>query len=549
MTEVDPSRDPLQDGPPYEGPIHITDIFGHVENDDPIEDKYSELDETLSGPGIRDAAMEMPTRIEGPESLQSSLRAILTRYETIFRTQVPKEPARITPLQLVVDDEQWHHKKYNFGIRGGRSAQQIAEIERQVKLMLELGIIKRSRARRWSHIILTLKKGGSWRIVLDYRELNECIKARTGYLPKIRDILAFIGQAKAKYFIVMDFTSGFHQAPLHPDSQIYTAFWTHFGVFEWTRVPMGPTDSPKYFQETLMHEVLQGLVMNVCALYMDDLIIFGKTEHELLERLDSVLDALARHGITLNPKKCQFGLQQIEYLGYMIDSTGMTFSETKVERVVNFPKPILSKHVRSFVGLAQYFTDHIENMADHLLPLRGLLDNIDSRRPVQWTPAAEAAFELIKAMIQGHQKMYFYDPEHGEVCVFTDASLTGIGGYLCQRSYTDETAFTEYPLAYISKALNATERRWNTTERECYAMIVTLRKHNHLLSGIGFTLFTDHDNLLYIKDPPSAKVLRWKLAMQEYNMKIQFIPGKDNIVADLLSRLYHITEETENPPG
>jgi hypothetical protein len=229
MTEVDPSRDPLQDGPPYEGPIHITDIFGHVENDDPIEDKYSELDETLSGPGIRDAAMEMPTRIEGPDSLQSSLRAILTRYETIFRTQVPKEPARITPLQLVVDDEQWHHKKYNFGIRGGRSAQQIAEIERQVKLMLELGIIKRSRARRWSHIILTLKKGGSWRIVLDYRELNECIKARTGYLPKIRDILAFIGQAKAKYFIVMDFTSGFHQAPLHPDSQIYTAFWTHLG--------------------------------------------------------------------------------------------------------------------------------------------------------------------------------------------------------------------------------------------------------------------------------------------------------------------------------
>jgi hypothetical protein len=159
----------------------------------------------------------------------------------------------------------------------------MAEIERQVKLMLELGIIKRSRARRWSHIILTLKKGGSWRIVLDYRELNECIKARTGYLPKIRDILAFIGQAKAKYFIVMDFTSGFHQAPLHPDSQIYTAFWTHFGVFEWTRVPMGPTDSPKYFQETLMHEVLQGLVMNICALYMDDLIIFGKTEHELLE--------------------------------------------------------------------------------------------------------------------------------------------------------------------------------------------------------------------------------------------------------------------------
>jgi hypothetical protein len=547
--EVPDDQSSLQQGHSVEGSLHITDIFGHVENDDPIEDVYSELDETLNSHGIKDAAMEMPTNIEGPESLQTALRAKLKQYEFIFRTQVPRTPAKITPLKLEVDDYAWHHKKYNFGIRTGRSAAQTAEIVRQVTLMLELGIIRPSKAKRWSHIILTPKPNGLWRMVQDFRELNQCIIARTGYLPKIRDILTFIGEAKAVYFIVMDFTSGFHQAPLDPESYIYTAFWTSIGIFEWTRVPMGPTDSPKYFQETLMHEVLQGLVMNICALYMDDLIIFGKTEEELLERLELVLNALARHGITLNPKKCKFGLKQIEYLGYLVDSEGTRFSEAKVERITNFPKPIVAKQVRSFVGLANYFTEHVEGMADHLLPLRQLLDNIDSRKPVVWTPEATLAFDTVKAMIEGHQKLYFYDVSHGEVCVFTDASLTGIGGYVCQRQPNTDGTVKEYPLGYISRALNATERRWNTTERECYAMIVTLRKQHHLLSGVEFTLYTDHDNLLYIKDPPSAKVLRWKLVMQQYNMKLQFIPGKDNVVADVLSRIYLITVEGENTPG
>jgi hypothetical protein len=127
----------------------------------------------------------------------------------------------------------------------------------------------------------------------------------------------------------MDLTSGYHQAPLAEESQPYTTFHTPLGRFQWTRVPIGTTDSPKYFQEALETEVLTGLVNVICALYIDDLIIFASSEEEFLERIDMVIQRLGDFNVTLNPKKCKFGLSEVQYLGHTIDNEGKCSLKTR----------------------------------------------------------------------------------------------------------------------------------------------------------------------------------------------------------------------------
>jgi hypothetical protein len=221
----------------------------------------------------------------------------------------------------------------------------------------------------------------------------------------------------------MDLTSGFYiQAPLHEDSQPYTTFWTPKGMFQWTRVPMGPLDSPKYFQEMMTTHVLHGLLGDICCLYIDDLIVWAESEEQLLQRLEKVFDALADKGLVLNPKKCKFGLSKIEYLGHTIDNDGRDFSDDKIMKLMDFPIPKSVRQIKAFLVLANYFTGHILMFADILVPLRHILKEHPKGKP-HWSVEEQAMFAAIKKSIANICKLYYLDPEHGEICVFTDASV------------------------------------------------------------------------------------------------------------------------------
>jgi len=204
------------------------------------------------------------------------------------------------------------------------------------------------------------------------------------------------------------------------------------------------------------------------------------------------------------------------------------------------------KELQRFFGMVNYFEGHLRDLATELGPLRRLLNTSQKIGKLVWEPEHQKTFDRIKAMINDIPKLFFVDPT-AEVKVYTDASDYGIGGYICQliKSKDDQgnELVTEQPIAFMSKSLTKTERRWTTVEKEYYAIYMTLKKYEYLLRDIPFKIKTDHANLLYLNVPPSSKVLRWKIAIQEYDFQVTHIPGKDNIVADAFSRLMDPIEE------
>ena len=346
-----------------------------------------------------------------------------------------------------------------------------------------------------------------------------------------------IGGQKPQFFAVMDLTSGYHQAPLHEDSIPYTAFVTQHGIFEWVRVPMGLKGAPSYFQREISRRVLGGLNGVDCELYIDDCIVYGRTEEEFLQRLRKVLERFQEYGITLSPSKCRFGLAAIEYLGHKIDREGIHFIRSKLDNVLNCPYPIFVKDLSTFMGMVNYFGDHIPHLAGELRILREMEKECKVNKKIMWNDERKSQFDKVKELVNELPKLYYLsDDPKDDIIVYTDASDYAIGGHLVQRINGIERT-----IGFMSKTFSGPEKRWTTIEKECYAIFMMLRKYEYLLRDVHFTLKTDHANLLYLNVPPSNKVLRWKLAIQEYDATVVHIPGPENIVADALSR---INEET-----
>lgn len=155
----------------------------------------------------------------------------------------------------------------------------------------------------------------------------------------------------------MDLTSGYHQAPLTPAAMLYTAFICYAGIYHFTRLPFGPKRAPSYFQEQLASVVLAGLIYYILEVYLDDVIIHGKGDDQFLERLEIVFQRFDKFNITLQPRKCKFGMKRIEYVGRQICKEGTSMSQTKIRSVVDFPKPTTNTALRSFLGLANYMRD------------------------------------------------------------------------------------------------------------------------------------------------------------------------------------------------
>ena len=472
-------------------------------------------------------------QVYGPPSLQAKLRKLLSEYNDVFSDKLSPEAARVQPMTLDVIEEKWMTKSNRLAPRATSTSKQ-EEIGKQIGQMLEQGLIRPSKATAWSQVLMVPKPNNQWRFCVDFRRLNDATKAEGWPIPNIKETLNRIGRAKGKFFATMDLTKGFYQAPLSEASKKYTAFTCFMGLYEWNRVPMGLKGAPSFYQMALAMFVFVGLISIIMELYIDDLIIHGKTEDEFISRLRQVFGRMREFKLTVNPAKCKFGISEVDYVGHVIDPTGLTFSQDKKDKVRDFPKPTTSKHVKSFLGLANYFRDHVHGYSEIAKPLQDMIVSYERSKKVIWTPQAEQSFTKMKDAIVNSAKLYFVDDdiERNPVFLETDASDYGIGAYLYQVKDGKE-----YPLQFLSKALNATQLKWATGEKEAYAIFFSIKKLKVLLRDIFFTLRTDHMNLTYINDSASPKVNRWKLELMEYNFDVVHIPGVKNIVADSFSRL------------
>ena len=416
---------------------HVSQVL-HTPTSDNSDDKTLEYDETPWDRVVDGEAREAEDEPQyyGPSSLQKRVRKLCKhKHSAVFSTELRPEPADLPPMEIEVDRAIWESLKTTRLPPRVQTVTKQQETQRQVEVMEANHVVKpEPLAQRYSQVMLTPKPNGKWRFAIDYEPLNRAtVMAESWPLPNIRDVLQRIGTKKAMYYGVMDLTNGFHQAPLSLAARILTAFITFFGVFTWLRVPMGLKGAPSYFQRVMATVVLTGLMYTACELYIDDILVFGKDEDEFVENLDRVLTALAKRNMTVNPKKCRFGLTEIEYVGHVINAKGISHSPDRVEKVLSMQKPTLAKHLKSFLGVATYFRDHIRNHSIIVKPLHEMIRKYEKNKRLEWTQEGEQAYEEIREAIRHMPTLFFLDdrPE-SKVYLHTDASDYGYGAYLFQ---------------------------------------------------------------------------------------------------------------------
>ena len=315
------------------------------------------------------------------------------------------------------------------------------------------------------------------------------------------------------------------------------------GTYEWLRVAMGLKGAPSWFQQQLETKVLGGLIHQICELYIDDLIIYADTFEEYIENIRKVLERFKAHNITVSPKKCQFLMQEIQYVGYTINTQGITFSREKKQEILDFPVPRTAGQLKQFMGLAEQFHPHVRRFADLARPLHRHIDGYRKRQKqklLDWSAGDTAAYHEMQAGINAAPTLFFPEPDK-EIFLETDASDYGIGAYLYQM----DDKGNKYPIAFISKNLTGAQLNWSVPEKEAYGIFFALQKLEYLLRDVHFILKTDHKNLTYINFGNSAKILRWKLMIQEYDFDIEHVAGEDNIVADAFSRLMAMPKDND----
>lgn len=406
------------------------------------------------------------------------------------------------------------------------------EVERQTKKMLADGIIVPSKSPWNSPIIVIPKKIDAtgekkWRIVIDFRKLNDVTVGDAFPLPNITEILDQLG--KSRYFSTLDLASGFHQIPIRSEDRHKTAFSTPYGHMEHKMLAFGLKGAPATFQR-LMNTVLSGLQGLKCLVYLDDIVLYGATLVSHNEKLKEVFDRLREHNLKLQPDKCEFLRREANYLGHVISEDGVRPDPKKIEAVESFPTPTTTKTLKGFLGLAGYYRRFLPDFSKIAKPLYELLKK---DRQYEWLNEQEDAFQQLKNLLITEPVLQYPDFTKPFILT-TDASDHALGAVLSQG-----TVGKDLPLAYASRTLNKAESRYSTIERELLAIVWATKYFRPYLYGRCFTIYTDHKPLTWIfnvKDP-SSRLMRWRLKLEEYDYKVVYKKGSLNGNADFLSRI------------
>ncbi|GBN70331.1 Retrovirus-related Pol polyprotein from transposon 297 [Araneus ventricosus] len=403
------------------------------------------------------------------------------------------------------------------------------EVDRQIKELLELDLIEPSDS-DWAHpVVCVAKKNGSVRLCIDFRLLNS-FTIPDAYPMKIaRDLLYEVG--KANFISVLDLTKGYWQIPMKEEARHFTAFVTHSGHFQWKVLPFGMKNAGSTFQRSMDKALAPH--REYCRSYIDDVAIYSQSWRDHLLHIDSVFRSLREVGLTVNLEKCAFGQKRVKFLGHIVGSGQHSPDPEKAEVVRNLSRPSTKKELRSFLGLASYYRDYIPNFSEIVLPLTDL-----TKRKVPnvlpWSIEAGEAFVKIKDELVRMPTLHTPDISR-PFWLYTDASATAIGACLAQHDDVGK----ELPIAFFSKKLTPTQMKWSTIEREAFCVLEALKKFDTWIFGGKIQVVSDHNPLTYLTSsaPHGAKLSRWALALQRYNLTISYRRGIQHGNADALSRL------------
>lgn len=407
------------------------------------------------------------------------------------------------------------------------------ELDKQINELLESDIIQESDSPYAAPVLFVKKSDGTFRLVCDFRKLNDKTIEDSFPIPNINDMINDL--SGAKYFSTLDLTSGFYQMKLHPDDTFKTGFSTSKNHYEWKRVPFGLKNAPSSFQR-LMSIILADLSPLQIGIYIDDIIIASKSFDEHLNKLKIVFDRLNKHKLKLKPSKCKFLLKSVTYLGYHVSNGIVQPDPSNLNVVKNFAIPSTKKNVRQFLGLTGFYRRFIQNYAEKSLPLTNLLKN---ESKFVWSAEAQSAFDTLKSELLKEPILILPD-FNKSFSLCTDASNHSLGAILCHE---DENKFL-HPVAYASRKLKGAEMNYSTVEREALGVVWAISYFKHYLLGKHFVVYCDQaslSNVLKLKDPTS-RIARWIMTLSQYDYEIKHKPGKLNLTADYLSRNVNIID-------
>ena len=427
---------------------------------------------------------------------------------------------------------------------------QMEEFRRAVSDLLEAGVIRESRSPYASPVVLVRKKDGGLRVCVDFRKLNAKTIKDAYPIPRITETLEAL--QGAKWFCSLDLQSGYLQVGVRERDKPKTAMTTPFGLYEFNRMPFGLTNAPATFQR-LMERCLVGLNLRICLVYLDDVIVFGSSFEEVLERLETVLKRLGDFGLKLKASKCQLFYTKLSYLGHVVSAAGVSPDPDKIAALqewLEHPPKTLAE-LQTFLGFAGYYRSFVRGFANIAKPLHKLVAQHSKKDPqrkartqFQWTEPCQTAFETLIHQLASPPILAYPDFSL-PFTLHTDASGDGVGAALYQVQDGQPRV-----ISYGSRTLNDAERKYSAYRREFLALKwAVTEKFRSYLYGHKFHVVTDSNPLTYLTTSAklSATDHRWLSSLAPFDFTITYRAGKVHGDADGLSRMPHPKDPDAKP--
>ena len=397
--------------------------------------------------------------------------------------------------------------------------------------MVEDGIIERTHDDTWAaRPVIVPKEDGRIRLTVDFRWLNAQCHDQV-YLPRtIKEIVQTL--ARSRWFTRLDLKSGYHQIPLHPGDREYTGFRTPFGLYRYLRLPQGVKNAPPIFQK-IMETVLAGLPEERVAVYLDDVIVGGDSIEELESLEGQVIERLANLNLQLNVAKSERNVGETNLLGWRVSFNAVKPPEERIESIEEWPTPGSRGELQRFLGAIGFFRHCVAGMAILASPLYRKLSKEGTPFPLD--EEERAAVDHLKAAVRDSGVQAEGDHEF-EYHLATDASAIGLGAVLLHIHPTSKETRT---LGFWSHHLQPAERNYSATKLELMGIIRALEHFEDFTTGRQVIVHTDHKPLLGLiwgKDPAPV-IWRWLERLFRFDFRLVHIQGKDNVIADYLSRI------------
>ena len=369
--------------------------------------------------------------------------------------------------KIIVDESQGviSSRPYRY------SPQKMDMIDKEVRQLIDIGVIEPSESAWRSPLVVVQKKDGKPRLCTDFCMLNQITFKDKFPMPTARSLFLYMAYKKTTMWTALDLLSGYHQCVIEPGSREYTAFETPMGVYYYKRVPFGLVGAPWHFTK-VMAIALRGLIPRVCLAYLDDVIVYDTTFEQHLESVEVVLKALAKANLRLKPSKCEWCHSEIHFLGHVVNAEGVATQKVTTEKITAFNRPHNVKTIKSFPGLCNYYRPFVPNFADLAKPMNRLLKK---EIPFEWTEACEEAFQKLKLLLTS-PPLLIHPEIGGHFHLLTDASDAACGAAVCHK--LDEIY---HPVAFWGCTLKDAELNYLVTEKEALAVIKSIKNYEDML--------------------------------------------------------------------